>query len=145
MGDRVNIRGEDCRMTIVRNGEVLEELSDSVSVTCSPLMELLTTDLLGETTQRKEELFNGWQVEATVLIPRAKAFYFVGDVVKRARNQLIGLQVNLMYSVRFPETGEVVRLLHRDLRFADLSIQTASRREHVNLRFNAQCSEAEVI
>lgn len=135
------LKGQEVKITF--NGpEGLEEgLTDVQNFEAEFQEEILTEGYLGETTNRRDDIFNGVSGSAELHVEQAAYFRFVQRVKDRSQRRTPATGVfNILARLSFPN-GETVRALFEDVFFGPLPIRVGGRGEYVQVRITWESSD----
>jgi hypothetical protein len=125
MGTR--IRGENVQVKIIKGGkEVLLPERAVVSFEYEPQQEITSHGFLGETTERKDEVYKGTTGRLTLQFSDPSVNEFIRDLNDRARRSIPAFKVNILITEQYPD-GKVDRLLFPDVKFGAAAKNYASR------------------
>jgi hypothetical protein len=125
MGTR--IRGENVQVKIVKGGkEILLPERAVVSIEYEPQQEITSHGFLGETTERKDEVYKGTTGRLTLQYSDPSVNEFIRDLNDRARRAVPAFKVNILVTEQYPD-GKIDRLLFPDVKFGAEAKNYASR------------------
>lgn len=130
------IKGSEVSL-ILTSPEGREDSLDAIgSITLTVQIELLTEGYLGESSNRRDEIFNG--VEGSLDLHLERGAYF--DLVQRikdraARRTPAADRFDLMAIYAFPN-GDRRRGIIRDVHFGEIPIESAGRGDYVSSTIN---------
>lgn len=130
MGRR--IRGENVAVALVSNGvSVLLSERAVVSLEYTPQQEITSTGLLGETTERKDEVYKGCGGTLTLQASDGSVRDFIRKLNDRARRAVPDFKVNLTAIDEYPD-GDTRKVLFPDAKFGGMSTNISSRDAYVS-------------
>ena len=132
------IKGQSVEIQIVSGGVIQENLNDIQDFTINIQTELLNEGYLGETTNRKDEIFNGVSGSMSLHFEGQSILFFAKSIVDRATRQTPGLEINIKATLNFPD-GTTPTVVIQDAFFGEIPLSFASRSDYgqVSLSFEA--------
>lgn len=138
------IKGQETRIIATGPNGTITGLSDVVSFNYEPLMEILSQGLLGETTERKDDIFKGVRGKMEVQLETQDYLRFIQAVVDRSQRRTPGVVFNLQTTLNFPN-GERPRVLFEDVFFGPQPVDISSREDYVTASLDFECSNLRVL
>ena len=140
------IKGQETSLVFTSSSVGVEtSLSDIQSLEMEIKMEILSESYLGETSERKDDIFKGFHGKIEAHVERAEYFRLQQRLVDRSRRRTpADAQFNCATTLNYPN-GEIVRVLYQDIFFASLSTAIASREDYVKISFEFECANYKVI
>jgi hypothetical protein len=138
------LKGQETILRFIKDGAVQEELVDIQSFEVDDDMALLSEGYVGETTQRKDDIFNGCSGSCSLHVENATYVNFFGAIVNRARRKTPMFKVDAITVFSFPD-GNSSKKLYADIRFGPIKTSVGSREGYVSVSFDFGCSEGETI
>lgn len=137
------IKGQEVRVTMVAPTGTVEAIG-SGGVSSFELefkTEILSEGYLGETTERKDDIFKGVSGRMEIHLDRQSYFRFVQAVTDRSqRRSAAEARFNVLTSLTFPN-GERPRVLLEDIFFGPLPVNVGGRDEYVAATIEFECSQ----
>lgn len=135
------IKGQETRVTFTGPNGLEEGLSDVQDLEVELQMEVLTEGYLGETTNRRDDIFNGATGRVNIHLETSEYFRFAERVKNRAqRRDAASGRFDILTSLSFPN-GERVRVLFEDAFFGALPLRVGGRGEYVQATINWETSD----
>jgi hypothetical protein len=135
------IKGQEVTVSVQGPDGTEDGLDINASVEFVFDIETLSESYLGETSDRKDELYRGVTGNMEYHMARGSYFDFVQKVVDRARRRSpASEQFNITASLQFP-SGERRRIQVQDVFFGQLPLNVGGRQEYVQGTVNWECSE----
>ncbi len=140
------IKGQETSLIFTSSEVGLEtSLSDIQSHTMELQMDILSEGYLGETTERKDDIFKGFHGKIEAHVEKAEYFRFLTRIVDRARRRTpADGQFNCATTLAYP-SGETIRVLFQDIYFGSPNVDIGSREDYVKVSFEYECSNYKVI
>jgi len=135
------IKGEDTELSVTLNGKTQTQFAEVRSNEITYLLELKKEGYLGETTERKDEIFNGTKGRMELHFSTKTVFDFFKAIVDRAQRRAPGTVVNIKTTLNFPN-GDRPRVMIRDLAFGEIPVNFASRTDYGAVTLDWESSEA---
>jgi hypothetical protein len=136
------LRGQEVTIRLARGNEVEATITAITDFTAQLDLAILSEGYIGETTMRKDDIYNGTSGGFTVHNESQELFTFVDFLARRAQ-RLIPVNestVNAVGRFTFPN-GQTPRLLIRDMKFGAIPIAVPSRDAYVNTGFTYETGE----
>lgn len=137
------IKGQEVRVTMVAPTGTVEAIG-SGGVSSFELefkTEILSEGYLGETTERKDDIFKGVSGRMEIHLDRQSYFRFVQAVLDRSqRRSAAEARFNVLTSLTFPN-GERPRVLLEDIFFGPLPVNVGGRDEYVTATVEFECAQ----
>jgi hypothetical protein len=136
MGQR--IKGQETELILVEGGQELRSLSDVKSFEITAMLEILTEGYIGETSDRKDEVFKGMRGRMELHFETRDVLDFMVRIINRAARREPGVQINAKTTLQFPD-GNRVRVLVKNVFFGEIPMGFASRTDYgsVSLDFES--------
>lgn len=134
------IKGQEVRVTFVGPNGTETALSDVQSFELEMQLEVLSEGYLGETTERKDDIFRGVHGRMEIHIEAQEYLRFMDSVVQRSqRRTAADAQFNVIATLNFPN-GTSPRVLLEDVFFASMPTNVGARDEYVQGTIEFECS-----
>jgi hypothetical protein len=132
------IKGQEVEVLLLLNGEPVSSTTAIQSFSVEQQLEVLAEGYLGETTNRRDEVFNGVAGSMTLHMDDPDVFNVVQAIVDRATRREAGTIINIKAALAFPN-GELKRVLVEDCFFGSIPMEFGSRTDYgtLNLDFEA--------
>lgn len=135
------IKGQETVLVFVSDAGTEEGLGDVVSAEFEFQLDILTTRLLGETSDRKDDIFRGVRGRCEVQLENSQALAFVQRVKDRAQRRTAASgRFQMMTSLEFPN-GERPRVLFPDIFWGSLPFNIGGGDEYVTLTLEFEGSD----
>lgn len=139
------VRGQEVVVRLARGRQVEEALTAIKSFTLQFDFAVLSEQYLGETSMRKDDIFNGVSGTLEFDHQAQDLFLFVEFLKQRAqRNPNFPVntnQVNATATITFPN-GDTPRIIVRDMKFGAIPVNIAGRDQYVGSSFPFESGEA---
>lgn len=101
--------------------------------------EILREGYLGETTQRRDEIFNGIRGKMELHFENQAVFGLFASIVNRARRREPGVRINIKAALNFPN-GERPVVNIPNVFFGEMPVNFGSRADYgaISLEFEAE-------
>lgn len=142
MSNELRIRGEEVQIRVTRNGVLERTLTAIKSMTFTAKFAIIDRGYLGESTPRKDDIFQGVGIGLEFDQESSDAWDLIDFVKRRAtrRGDQAKLKVNLSFVAIFPN-GQRPRITTPDLKFNPMSINVGGREEYVGQTIAAECDD----
>lgn len=138
------IKGQEVEIVVVVNGSPKRSITAVRSFEVAFQMDILAEGYLGETTKRKDSIFNGSRGKLDVHIENAEIFGVIQQITDRARRRGAGLTINIKATLRFPN-GDRPKILLPDVEFGEIPLNFSSRVDYGTISLTFEGSELSVI
>lgn len=137
------IKGQETRVTVVSPAGT-EDSIGSGGVSSFELefkTEVLSEGYLGETTERKDDIFRGVGFRMEIHLDRQSYLQFVQRVTDRSQRRTpADARFNIITALQFPN-GQRPRVLLEDVFFGPLPVNIGGRDEYVSATIEGECSQ----
>lgn len=134
------IKGSEVGVVITSDDGVERSIDAVGSLEITVQIELLTEGYLGETTNRRDDIFNGVEGSLELHLERGQFFALVEKIKDRASRRTPGARFDLVSIFAFPN-GDRVRGVIGDVYFGEIPINTGGRGEYVSSTINFGASD----
>jgi hypothetical protein len=138
MGQR--IKGQEVSITIVTASVVEDELTEIVSFNCEPLLETKSQGYLGETTNRQDDIFNGFRFDMELHLKSQRWLAFQREIINRARRITPDTIFNITATLLFPN-GDTPIIMAPDAKFGSTPMSIATRGDYVKVKLQGMAEE----
>lgn len=137
------IKGQETELTVILNGQPQRALTAIQSFEMTPMLETTSEGYLGETTERKDEIFKGVSGRFEAHLDSGQIFLLEQAVIDRATRRTPGTTINLKTTLRFPN-GDRIRLLIPDVKIGSPALRAGSRSDYLSksIEFVAETYQA---
>ena len=134
------IKGQEVRVVFTSPAGTETSLTDITSFEVEPQMEILSEGYLGETTERKDDIFKGVHGRMELHLESQDYFRFVQRIIDRSqRRSPADGRFNVIATLSFPN-GQRPRVLLEDVYFGAPPISVGGREEYVSATVEFECS-----
>lgn len=138
------IKGQELNIVFVSPTGVEESINAVQSCEFEAQMDILSEGYLGETTERKDDIFKGMHGKITFHVDTSAWFTLAGRIIDRAQRRTPGVQFNLIGTFNFPN-GQRARMVLQDIYFGAIPTNTGSREDYVEATLDFECSQYRVL
>lgn len=138
------IKGQEVEVIVVSDGQPVRSLTAVQSFEWTAELEILSEGYLGETTERKDEVYKGISGTLEMHAESGDVFDLERAIIDRARRRTPGLKINIKATLRFPN-GDRKRVLFPDVVFASPNTRAGSRTDYVSKRKEFGAADYQVI
>jgi hypothetical protein len=133
------ITGQEVQVLTVVDGQPQDTFTDIRSFEITAQLDILKEGYIGETTDRRDEIFRGVSGRMVLHIEDQSFLDFFASVVNRARRREPGTKINIKATLNFP-SGQRPRVLLSDVKFGALPLNFGSRGDYgeINLEFETE-------
>jgi hypothetical protein len=136
------IKGQEVELLLVKGGVPQASITDVRSFEIAAQLEILREGYLGETTDRRDEIYRGVRGRMEVHFEGAAIFNLMRGVIDRARRRsaaAIDEVINIKATLNFPG-GDRPVILIRNAFFGEMPVTFGSRSDYgtLSLEFEAE-------
>lgn len=133
------LKGQETEVRLVVDNNVIENVTDVRSFEVAIQLEVLREGYLGETTDRRDEVYRGVRGRIELHFENQSVFDLFSSIANRARRRQPGTQISIKSSLRFPN-GQNKLLTVPNVFFGEIPIGFPGRAEFatVGLDFEAE-------
>lgn len=138
------IKGQETEVILLVDGVPQNTITDVRSFEMA--LQLATTDegYLGETTNRKDSIFNGARARMELHIENDDVFDLMTAITDKARRRTPGTRINVKTTLNFPN-GDRKRIVIPDVEFGEIPLNFASRADYGTVSLEMMASDATFI
>jgi hypothetical protein len=135
---QARILGQNIVMEVIEGGVPVFAIDSVRSGEVTFQLETLTEGYLGESTDRKDEIFRGVSGRLELHFGTAELLQFAVRLIERAAKREPGVRINVKMTLQFPN-GERARILVRNVFFGNIPVGFGSRTDYgsVSLDFES--------
>lgn len=134
------LTGQNAEVQITENGQLLDTLTAIVSADFTVKIKLLTQGYLGETTERKDDIFMGVGGKMKLHLENKDWGRLLRSIVNRARRRQTNEQINVSWRMTYP-TGEVQKFVIGNVFFSDIPVGFSARDAYVEVDLNFEAED----
>lgn len=142
MADR--IKGQEVEVIVIVDGEPQSTVTTVRSLEVAIQMETMSEGYLGETTNRKDDIFRGVRGRIEFHLENDDVFTLIKTIVDRARRRVAGVVINMKATLRFPN-GDRPRVIIPDVKFGEIPLNFGSRSDYGTLGLDFEASEYQTV
>lgn len=129
------IKGQETSLIFVVGGEPINELAEVRSFDITGILEIITEGYLGETSDRRDEIFRGTRGSMEIHVSSRKSVELMLQIIDRAARRDPDLVINAKTTLQFP-TGDRLRILVPNIFFGEIPLGFASRGDYGTTSFS---------
>jgi len=133
------IKGQEVEVLLVVNGKVQSTITDVRSFEVAAQLEILREGYLGETVDRRDEIYRGVRGRMELHYENKDIFDLIQTFVNRARRAEPGTKVNIKATLNFPN-GQRPRVLIQDAYFGEVPLSFGSRSDYGTMSLEFESS-----
>jgi hypothetical protein len=141
MGSMPLVIGQQIEVMLIKGGMVLDTITDVKSADLTWLMEILKVGFLGETTDRRDEVFHGVKGKLSLHFEDQQILVLARDIVQRARTRVPGTQINIKITVRM-SNGDRPVITVPDAKFGEIPLSVGGRTEFAGVELDFEAEDA---
>jgi len=138
------IKGQEVVVVMVVAGQPQVELTAIKSFEMKYELEIKKEGYLGETSDRRDSLFNGITGSMEVHLETKAIFTTIAAIVDKARRRTPGTIINIKATLNFPN-GDRVRVIIPNCEFGEIPINFGSRTDYGTTTFSFEAQDAQTI
>lgn len=138
------IRGQEVEIRIVTDGEIERSLTAIQNFELEAQLETKDEGYIGETTNRKDDIYNGVRIRMSLHLETQEWFDFQRRVIDRARRRTPATQFNVIVVLNYPN-GDTPRVSIPDVSFGAQPLSVSSRGDYVSVTVEGQASDFDVL
>lgn len=132
MSAETRIKGQEVIARITRGAQVLATFTTFRSIDIRYQLQVISAGYIGETTERKDDIFKGVSGTLETDVADQEALVFADYLARRAQRKIeaASSRVNVTATFNFPH-GQSPRLLIRNLAFGEIGFGISGRDAYV--------------
>lgn len=134
------LKGQEVSIDLISDGQIQTTLRDVKDMEIAAQLEIKSEGYLGETTNRRDDVFNGAKGSMTVHFENGGPLDFIAKIIDRARRRTPGFAVNVKATLIFPG-GDLRRVLMSDCYFAEFPINAGGRTDYVSIKLDFESQD----
>jgi hypothetical protein len=138
------IKGQEVSITVVEGGSPLQTINDIRSFSVAGMLETQTEGYLGETTDRRDEIYRGFRGDIELHFENRDVLDLIRRIIDRARRREPGIVINIKATLVFPN-GQRVRVLMKDVFFGEIPIAFGDRSAYGTVSMSFEGNDFSVI
>lgn len=136
------LKGQEVQIQVIQAGAVLSSFNAIGSFSDTQKSEKIEQGYLGETTNRHDDIFNGFDGTFDFHMENAAWNGLSGAMIARQRRQQPELVFNIVRVDLFPN-GETFTRVYQDVKFGPLPNSIGSRGDYVQGTIDFSCDETD--
>jgi len=133
------IKGQEVEVLLLLNGEPVSSATAVQSLSIEQQLDVTAEGYLGETTNRRDEVYNGVAGSMALHMDDPDVFNVVQAIVERATRRAAGTTINIKAALAFPN-GELKRVLVEDCYFGSIPMEFSSRTDFGTLSLDFEAA-----
>lgn len=139
------IKGQEVVVDIVSPDGRESALGDVVSASATFQFDILRQRLLGETSDRKDDIFRGTEGEMELQLEKPEALLFINSVKDRATRRIASSsRFNITMTLNFPDAGQA-RIVLEDVKFGNIPINVGGGDEYVTMNLTFEGEDGRIL
>lgn len=134
------LKGQEVSIRIVKDSVVVTEIDSIANLNETTALEIKEAGYLGETTNRFDEVLNGFGGDMEINITRANWINLELAIIARARRETPGTVFNVIVTDLYPN-GESLVKVYSDVFWGEMPKSVAGRGDYVKPKLQFKCSE----
>lgn len=142
MGTELRLKGQESQIRITQGGILQRTLTAIENLTATVMSDIIRKAYLGETTERKDDIYKGIKVEFGFDVMSKEPFVMVAALRDRMqrRTAQANSQVNLVFIANLAD-GTRPRITIPDLKFQDPALAIQNRESYAGFRFQCEAED----
>lgn len=138
------IKGQEVQAILIVDGQPQATITAIKSFEMAYQLEIKKEGYLGETTDRRDSIFNGISGSMEAHLETKDVFTLFQSIVDKARRRTPGTTINVKATLNFPN-GDRVRVIIPNCEFGELPVNFGSRADYGTTTFTFEATEAQTI
>lgn len=134
------LKGQEVSVRIVNAGVVVTEIDSVANLNETTMLEIKEAGYLGETTNRFDEILNGFGGDMEINLTRANWIALELAIIARARRDTPDVKFNVVVTDFFPN-GESLIKTYMDVSWGEIPKSVPGRGDYVKPKLQFKCSE----
>jgi len=136
--------GLNAQLLLIVKGQQLDTITDVRSFEMTAELEILKEGYLGESTDRRDDIYRGVSGKLSLHIENEDIFTLMRAVVDRARRREAGTKVNIKAKLDFPN-GDNPMILIPDVKFGAIPFTLGGRTEYATVDLSFESEDFSVV
>lgn len=137
------LKGQEISVRIINAGVVVGEIDSVANLNEQTMLEIKEAGYLGETTNRFDEILNGFGGDMEINLTRANWIQLELAIIARARRDTPDVKFNVVVTDLYPN-GESTIKTYIDVSWGEIPRSTPGRGDYVKPKLQFKCSERPV-
>jgi hypothetical protein len=138
------VKGQEVVISVISDGQQVANITAIKSFSLEYQTEIKKEGYLGETTDRRDDLFNGVSGDFDLHFGDPDVFVLIDKIQARARRRQPGIKFNILCTLNLPN-GQRVRISVPDVYFGPIPVSAGSRSDYVSVKMSFEAQEAQRI
>ncbi len=142
------LRGQEVSIRLTRANRVETTITAIKDLSIQWDFATIEEGYIGETTMRKDDIFNGMSGSLTIDAEDQALFLFIDFLKRRAQRRpdvpINESRVNMTARYTFPN-GQTPRILTKDMKFDSIPLATPSRDAYVNVTMPWKAEDSRIL
>ena len=123
------IKGQDVSLALTVNGALKKSVTDIKDLEITSQLSILTEGYLGETSNRRDSIFNGVKGKITFHLEDPAILDVIREIVNAARSPVAGTVVTITSVLNFPSGPQRIVTI-RNCFFGDIPLTFGGREQY---------------
>lgn len=142
MADR--LLGQDTEVVVIKDNEPILTITAVKSFELGIQLEVLREAYLGETTDRRDDVFRGIRARLELTPEGREPIDLAVAVKERAQNRRSGVKISVKSTFSFPN-GDRVIVVVPDCKFGEIPIGAPGRTDYVSMTYDVEADDFKVV
>jgi len=138
------VKGQEVEVLLIVKGEPKDTIKDIRSFEMEAQMEILKEGYLGETTDRRDDVYRGVRGRMELHFENQDILALFRQIVTRARRREAGTKINIKATLNFPNGDRPIIIL-QDVYFGAMPMNFGGRAEYGTSSLEFEASDFSVI
>ena len=140
---RMRVRGQEMEVRVIKDSVLQDTITKIKDFEVEAEFEIQSEDYLGETTQEKDEIYNGCKFNFTMHLDGPEWFDLQYTMKQRAMRVTPDVQYTIAGTLYFP-SGDTRIIVIPDAHFGAQPLNAASRKDYVSVKCEGEASDYDV-
>lgn len=138
------IRGQEVEVRIISDGDLERTITAVQSFDMEAQLEVKSEGYLGETTMRKDDIYNGVRIRMTLHLENDDWFDLQRKIIDRARRRTPAVEFNIIAVLFFPN-GDTPRVSIPDVSFGTQPLTAPGRGDYVSVTLEGEAADFDIL
>jgi len=138
------LKGQEVEVILVVDGSPADTITAVKSFEFTYQTELKDEGFLGETTNRKDSVYNGIKGRMELQTDNKDIWTLFKAIVDKARRRTPGTKINIKATMNYPN-GDRVRVIIPDAEFGELPFNVGGRGDYAHTTLDFAASDARAL
>lgn len=136
------LKGQEVQVQVIQGGQLSDAFTAVASFNDNMKMEVLEQGFLGETTNRHDDIFNGFEGTLSMQVSNQRWMTFQASIKARAKREQPDIVFNMVRTDFYPN-GDTPSRTYQDVKFGAEPSNIASRGDYVTVDIPFSCDDVD--